>query len=71
MRLILVALALVAMTAGAAAEKLVIAISKQRQMMACPSGVKKIECGMGASSHSFEKCSASMRNGRYFPPGVS
>ena len=33
MRLILVALALVAMTAGAAAEKLVIAISKQRQMM--------------------------------------
>src|SRR5262249_655300 len=39
--------------------------------MACPTLVKKIECGIGASSHSFEKCDASIRNGLKDPDGVA
>src|SRR5262249_47185676 len=34
-------------------------------------GLKKMECGIGASSHSFEKWSASIRNAVYLPFGVS
>ena len=39
--------------------------------IACPAGVKKIECGIGASSHSFEKWSSSKRKGLNEPAGVA
>jgi len=39
--------------------------------MAWPIFVKKIEFGIGASSHSREKWSFSMRNGWWSPEGVS
>ena len=39
--------------------------------IACPILVKKIECGIGASSNSLEKWSASMRKARKVPFGVS
>ena len=39
--------------------------------MACPTLVKKIECGIGASSKSLEKWSSSIRKVRKLPFGVS